>query len=278
MQQKFITIGPLKLAYFEKNHQSKKTIFFIHGNSVSSRSWQKQLDSDLLNNYRLIAIDLPGHGGSDISQTPAADYTFHGLGSLMASAIKILAGEHPYLLAGLSLGTNILAEALAYDLNPAGIVLASSCVAGNNITVQDFVLPDTHVFVVFTGQAADVDVRKYAAEVLYNDNEIDANVFVEDYYRTDPQFRSVLANNIAAQNFSDEIALLQHTKKPLLLIFGKNEEIVNPDYLDGAQLNLWKNEIFKITNAGHLVNIDSPENFNTLLAAYAGDCFNLSEV
>jgi pimeloyl-ACP methyl ester carboxylesterase len=278
MQQKFITIGPLKLAYFEKNHQSKKTIFFIHGNSVSSRSWEKQLNSELLNNYRLIAIDLPGHGSSDISLTPKADYTFYGLGLFMASAIKILAGEHPYLVTGLSLGTNISAEALAYDLTPAGVVLAGSCIAGGYITVQDFVLPDTHVFVVFTGQAAITDVRKYAAEVMYSNDEIDVNAFVEDYYRTDPQFRSALAESITAQNFSDEIALLQRLKKPLLVIFGNDEKIVNPDYLDEAQLNLWKNEIFKIASASHLVNIDNPENFNMLLAAYAEDCFNTSHV
>lgn len=274
MQQKYITIDELKIAYLEINPGLEKTVFFIHGNSISSRSWEKQLNSSSLNDYTLIAIDLPGHGNSAQSVSPDAVYTFYGLGAIIAKTIKILSRGNPYLLAGLSLGTNILTEALAFDLAPVGLLLAGSCVAGQNISVQDFVLPHTHVSVVFTPQADEADIRAYALEVMHNASAIEIEEFVADYHRADPQFRSVLAKSIAEGNFSDEIALLQHINKPLLFIFGKEEKIINPDYLDKVPFTLWRNEIFKIDGAGHLVNMDNAETFNRLLAAYAADCFS----
>jgi pimeloyl-ACP methyl ester carboxylesterase len=41
-----------------------RAILLVHGNSSSSRIWQKQLEGPLGGKYRLIAIDLPGHGRS----------------------------------------------------------------------------------------------------------------------------------------------------------------------------------------------------------------------
>src|SRR5690349_10408510 len=43
---------------------SGTAIVFVHGNSASSLAYQKQLESSLADHYRLIALDLPGHGSS----------------------------------------------------------------------------------------------------------------------------------------------------------------------------------------------------------------------
>lgn len=67
MQNQFIEVNQIKVAYIEKNKEARKTIFFIHGNSVSKGSWSKQYDSNLLSAYRLIAIDLPLHGDSEVA-------------------------------------------------------------------------------------------------------------------------------------------------------------------------------------------------------------------
>jgi pimeloyl-ACP methyl ester carboxylesterase len=84
--------------------------------------------------------------------------------------------------------------------------------------------------------------------------------------------------SIQRQQFSDEIGLLQQLDLPLLIIFGKDEKVVDPDYLDDAPLKLWQNMIYKIAGASHLVNIDRPEEFNTLVASYAVDMFKLSRI
>lgn len=273
MEKKTIIINRIELVYFEVNSDAKETIFFIHGNSVSSISWKKQLSSELLNAYRLVAIDLPAHGDSGASSNEEHDYNLAGFGLIMANAIKELAGDKPYLLAGISLGTNILAEALAFDLHPMGIVLGGSCIVGGAYTVNSFVMPNTNVHVVFSAQSSLNEVSQYASQVMLSTEEDDVNDFISDYYRVKVPVRSTLADSIGKQQYSNEIALIKSIHKPVLLIFGKDELIVDPDYLDDASLNLWKGLIFKLPGASHLVHIDQPEVFNSLLADYAKDMF-----
>lgn len=110
MKQKLINVFDINLAYLEKNEDKEHIIFFIHGNSASANSWNAQLNSHILRDYRLISIDLPAHGDSEGSSNPTADYTVPQMGKIVAAAIQSLAGENPYLLAAISLGTNILAE------------------------------------------------------------------------------------------------------------------------------------------------------------------------
>lgn len=271
MEQRIITVSNIKIAYLIKNESAKDIIFFIHGNSVSSRSWKKQLDSELLSNYRLIAFDLPAHGDSGASTNPEQDYSLPGLGLIVANAIKALADNDAYVLVGLSLGTNILAEALAFDLKPAGIVLAGSCIVGGKYTIESFVKPDTNVHVVFTEQSPKTELRKYASEVMFAPDAIDIEEFISDYYRVKSYFRSCLNTSLQQQNYSNQIALVQNINKPILLIFGKDERIVNPDYLDDAPFNLWHKTIFKLSRASHLVHIDQAGEFNRLISDYAKD-------
>ena len=68
--------------YYEVRGDSKKTLVFIHGWTSSIQSWKYQLDS--FNNYKLIAVDLPGNGLS--SKNEEVDYTME----LFADSINAL--------------------------------------------------------------------------------------------------------------------------------------------------------------------------------------------
>ncbi len=57
--------------YYEVRGDSTKTLIFIHGWTSSIKSWKFQLDS--FPSYKVIAIDLPGHGKS--SKDEKADYS-----------------------------------------------------------------------------------------------------------------------------------------------------------------------------------------------------------
>jgi pimeloyl-ACP methyl ester carboxylesterase len=63
-------LRPLRLQFGEQiiagfeSPGTGRQILLIHGNSSSSRIWQKQLQGPLGAKYRLIAIDLAGHGAS----------------------------------------------------------------------------------------------------------------------------------------------------------------------------------------------------------------------
>lgn len=269
MKKEFITVNDIKLAYLLKNQEKKQSIFFIHGNSSSSKTWIPQLNSTLLNGYRLIAIDLPGHGDSEASIHPENDYSIRGLGRILANAIQMLSMDNPYLLVGISLGTNFIAESLTFGLQPHGLLLGGSCIVGEKFSISSFALPNTHVHVVFTDTATDEDVKSYASEVMTNKQNIEE--FISDYFIVSPTFRPLLSQSIEQGQYSDEIELMQRSGLPILVVFGKDEQIVNPDYLDEAPFVFWNDGVFKIPGANHLVHSDQPDVFNQLLGAYAND-------
>ena len=138
---------------------------------------------------------------------------------------------------------------------------------------QKFIKPDTHVGVVFTEEADEQDVRLYALETSFSPAREDIDLFVRQYKKTDKKFRSTFSQSIAEENYSDELALIKNSGIPCLVVFGKNENVVDPDYLDDASLVPWRNTIFKIDGASHLVNIDQPETFNRLMLEFAQDIF-----
>jgi pimeloyl-ACP methyl ester carboxylesterase len=68
--------------YYETRGNSVKTLVFIHGWTSSIQSWKYQLDS--FRDYKVIAVDLPGHGKS--SKNPKAIYTME----LFADTVKTI--------------------------------------------------------------------------------------------------------------------------------------------------------------------------------------------
>ncbi len=271
MNIQYLVQDGIRIAYIEQNATAAHTLFFIHGNSVSKRIWHRQLSSPLLSAYRLVAIDLPAHGDSGIAA--AGDYNLPQLARILAAVVQQLADGKPYLLAGISLSTNLVAEMLAHNVQSAGLLLAAPCIVGKNHTVAKMMKPGTRVGVVFADAPALTDVQQYASEAMLSADAADRQMFLEDYQNVTGPFRSSLAQSIADANYSDEISLLAAQPIPLLVIFGKDERVIDPDYLDDAPLPLWQNTIYKLDGASHLVNIDQPEAFNALLQQYAADRF-----
>src|SRR6516165_624505 len=53
------------IAAQEWGNPSGPEILFIHGFSQASLSWQRQVESDLAGEFRIITYDMRGHGNSD---------------------------------------------------------------------------------------------------------------------------------------------------------------------------------------------------------------------
>ena len=57
--------GGVRLHVVENGKADGRPILFIHGTSQCWLSWSKQLNSNLADRYRLVAMDMRGHGLSD---------------------------------------------------------------------------------------------------------------------------------------------------------------------------------------------------------------------
>src|SRR5713226_7977069 len=54
--------GGIQLHVEETGNPDGRPILFIHGFSQCRLAWGKQLNSDLANDFRLVAMDIRGHG------------------------------------------------------------------------------------------------------------------------------------------------------------------------------------------------------------------------
>ncbi len=83
IQQKYLRHEDHNI-YYEIIGDSDKTLFFIHGWGGSTSSWKYQLDS--FKDYKVIAMDLPGHGQS--SKDKNTNYNMELFADSVAEVLK----------------------------------------------------------------------------------------------------------------------------------------------------------------------------------------------
>lgn len=271
MEYKYLQPDGVKLFYAEANAGSATTIFFIHGNSSSHATWRQQLESAALSSFRLIAFDLPAHGRSDPAAGITDNYSLPGIGALMAKAVLQLSEGRPFLLAGSSIGTNIIAEMLAHPPYPAGVLLEGSCILGGAYTPDRIIRPGTCIGLGFVDELTDEDLACLGKLITSSRDEILLDQIANDFRMVKDRFRSRLGNSVAAGVWSDEIALIKERSVPVLGIFAGPDPGIYEDYLDDAGLRLWKGKFIKLAGAGHWAHLDEPERFTSLLRDFAGE-------
>ncbi len=266
IQQHFINFPGCRISYLEKNPAGNNTIFFIHGNSGSARTWNQQFIVGEFENYRLIAFDIPGTGHSEITDPVTWDYSPIQTGKMLADCVKTLSKGLPFILTGFSYGTNVIGEMLQHDLKPAGVALVGACVIGEGYTLDKvFAAGD---FVFFHDAPEQKVVHDFFFNSLKNNTKELVDQHTEDFYRAKPPFRTALIQSVVQGKYTDEVESLKKLGIPLFIIFGEDDNLLQIDYLDHAPLPVWNNTIYKLPGAKHYVQSDQPARFNLLLAEY----------
>lgn len=94
-------------------------ILFVHGWTCDTTVWAAQM-AELANSYRVIALDLPGHG---LSGSPANGQFTMDLYAKAVEAVRADAGAEEIVLVGHSMGAPVISQyALNYPDRVAGLV------------------------------------------------------------------------------------------------------------------------------------------------------------
>ena len=263
----FIDIEGLEIFVQRAGNPGNIALVFIHGASLSSGIWSKQFaDSRLADNFLLYAFDLPGHGQSGKAKSDI-DYSLKKLGETVNEVIKYLALKE-YVLVTLSIATNIVGEIVENLKGCKGIFMIGASLVGEKFGVDSLILTFPYMHLLSAEEASKEELKAYAT-YLFNPSEEDLEEFVANYEQTDPAFRNQIGRALLESEYSDEVENLKNSKLPLALVYGKEEAIVKPGYLQNAGLRLWRDKIHLLERAGHLANVDNPEDLNKLLASFA---------
>lgn len=258
------------LHYIESG--SGKTILFVHGNSQSLEVWNDVIHQSALSNYTSICIDLPGHGNSFRSKDPENDYSLKGMAKHFATFVQSLQSTE-YIIVAASLGSTVVSEALPQLKGCKGLFFVGGCISGNNITPQNAFQPNPNAAVNYTENPTEEQLEPYLNLVVFNKEDKSAREkYKQTFLSTDGKVRSILGATLSKGEWSDEVENITKANIPVALVYGKQEEIMQPGYLQDVQLPKWRDKIILIDNAGHSVQIDRPKELTALIADFANDC------
>lgn len=231
-------------------------IVFVHGLGGSQSTWQMVL-GELAERYRVVAIDLPGHGQSDKSAPDTVDYSVSGLAAAVAEALRGLKLT-PAIVVGHSLGGAVAMElALARPDAVTGLVLVDSAGLGDEVAGELLDLMEGE-----PGRAT----SRGLLELFFEDQRLVVDRGIDEMAQTqlspgawDAQ-RAVAA--AAFDRSGQRLGIrdrLGAVDRPTLLVWGAKDRVIPLDHATGA-LSTLPDAILKVMPAiGHVPQVeDSP--------------------
>jgi pimeloyl-ACP methyl ester carboxylesterase len=260
----------VRIALRVEGAQNSRPLVFVHGWAQSSRAWAAQFaDPALTERFRLVAMDLRGHGGSD---APAAGYDDPRQWADDLAAVLDFAGPGA-IVVGWSYGGLVLTDYLRVhgSARLGGIVLVGAITeigrgraGGKTGAVMRAALPaalsdDPEVavpaLVEFTRAMAAGPVPGTHAQAL-----LGASLAVP------PAVRAALFKRDV-----ESAGVLQAVDKPALVIHGTADAVVDPSAAEYAAGKIPGAVQRWFVEAGHLPFVEAAGEFNSALRQFAGE-------
>jgi pimeloyl-ACP methyl ester carboxylesterase len=269
---------PLKQTFLQTSHAQIAVnqtdgkglaVVLIHGNSARKEVFDTLLQSDLGDRYRLISVDLPGHGASGDAVAPDRTYSLPGYADALIEVVSLL-GIDKAALFGWSLGGYVGLEMVPRFPGLVGLMVSGappvrpttdSIMSAYRqspiielVGKPEFTADDAALFVAIAyGSAASEGLREAAR-------------------RTDGRARALMFAGLFAGQFTDQLTTLETAKAPIAVVDGANDPFVNTDYVGQLPPAMfWERHYHLVRGAGHAPFLQAPDLFKPLLDRFLVD-------
>jgi len=257
------TINGIELNYRVKGHGVP--IILIHGHPFDHTMWDPQI-SAFSNNYCVIAPDLRGYGKSNLPHP--ANTTFEDYATDVLKLADRL-GADSFHLAGLSMGGQIIME----------IYRQASSRVKSLILADTFASLDTPEAKKARNESAakmeKEGMNGYAEESIYK-------MIKSDHVASMPEVAgrvlkmmkgtSPLAAATAMRARSGRVdylnEVLPKVNIPTLIIVGRQDEFTPVAKAEEMQQKLQNSKLVVIEDAGHMPNLEHPDEFNRIVLGF----------
>jgi non-heme chloroperoxidase len=262
--------GGLQLHVREWGKADGPPILFIHGWSQNHLCWDKQYESALRDEFRLVAYDLRGHG---MSQAPAGPghYTDDRLWADDLAAIIDRLGLERAVLVGWSYGAFVICDYLrAYGQDRvAAVNFVEGAVTLGEAAFGTLIGPGfLDHFVDLTSDDMPANIRGMRAFLR---GCLAKPVAAEDF-ETALCWNMVVAPQVRASLAAREIDgddVLAGLEVPLLVTQGRSDTVVLPAMAEHVLATCPTAEASWYDGVGHVPHLEEPGRFNRELAALA---------
>jgi 3-oxoadipate enol-lactonase len=257
-----LSLNKQKIYYDLAGPQNAPVVCFTHSLNSDGGMWTEQLVPLLAAGYRVLRLDMRGHGGSSAVE---GDYTMDGLAADVKGSLDVLGIKKVHYI-GLSIG-GMIGQGFALA-NPGYL---------SSLTLCD-TQPSTPPGSAGTWDERKAVVRKSGLAAL-----ADATMqrwFTDEFKQVNPtrwrEIRDTISGTTpegsvgcmsAIQNF-DYLDRLQTIKVPTLVICGDQDEGTPPDRNKLIASKIPGGRYEGIANARHLPNVERPEQFNRIMMSF----------
>lgn len=258
-----LAVNNILVNYNDEGPDNAEVILFLHGFPFNKSMWDMQMEN-LKEDYRVIAYDIRGHGSTEAGNDDFSIDIFANdlIGFMDKLELKKV------ILCGLSMGGYIALNAIARYAHSFGalVLCDTQCTADlpevkekRKKAIEGILKDGVEKYV------EDSIPNLFASESLEaKKQEIDA--IREIMKKTSAQTLCATLQALAERN--ETCSKLSAIEVPVLVIVGKEDKITPPaasrqmqERIQGAHLSI-------IAHAGHLTNIENPNEFNTQLKQF----------
>jgi len=252
------------LGVIENGLRGATPILFLHGNSASTQTWEKQFNSFLNDKYHLIAFDFLGFGVSSRSEQPQLDYDINSLTGSVIAVVQHLQLED-YFIVGHSLGGHIIVQSLDRLSGCKGMISIGAPPISNAQDILKFYLPSAPTDIMFASTFTDESLQRAEDNFFYSP-ENKASFFKRDFYNTDGKAREAIGGILASSDFKNEVDVLSANPIPKAFVNGKDERSINNEYYDTLGFpKTWKQPNNVIEHSAHMPHWENPDAVNLLI-------------
>lgn len=240
-------------------------LLFLHGLGSSADDWERQLPA-VAEDYRVILVDLPGHGRSAL---PVGRLTVQGMAREVDGLLAHL-GEGGVHVVGLSLGACVaLALAHRAPTRVRSLTLVNAFArlrpAGTRGALR------MALRAVLLGTAPMTTVASLVARTVFPRPEQAAlrQAAVVSLARTS---RRAYAAAAAAVAGFDARASLTDVRCPTMVVAGIDDGTVAIEAKDALARGIAGARLVLVPDSGHVTNVDQPVVFNAVLREFLAGC------
>jgi len=240
----------------------------IHGNSLSKDNFIPLWKDPQFESYPFVIYDLPGHGDSDRPDNPEKAYALSGYAEQLIELVNSLELKS-FIFIGFSLGGHIAIEAAAGRHIPGlkGIFIIGTPPVDDPDDFPRAFMAYSDGLSLFK-EAISRDEAMIIASRLSSDQNL-RKKNTASILSTDPAARRFLTKDIMTSNFHCEQKFIEKTDLPVTLVFGENDQIINPEYIDSISSRNNSNiQVKIIPGEEHLPNWKASREPGSLLAEF----------
>jgi pimeloyl-ACP methyl ester carboxylesterase len=244
-------------------------LLMLHGAGASRGVFDLQMQSQLAERHRLVAMDLPGHGESSDARDPAFGYTMPGFATVVTEVLADL-GIERLAIFGWSLGGHVAIELLSRLPGVAGTMLMGAPpVSPGPLGMLRGFHASWDMLLASKEKFTPRDMARYVELCFGATPPAHA---LADVARADGRTRVHVGKSMMRGDGADQRRTVEQSPAPVAMVNGERDPLVRNTYLASLDCaNLWDGRVHLLEGAGHAAFRDQSDRFNALLMRFAAD-------